>query len=151
PVRAASPPGKGFGPVFKELPVYSVGRVGPEHAYVGDIWLIKTAEGGILVDTGGVSAQDATLKRIEAAGVDPKQVRYVLLSHSHGDHAGAAYLWRSSGANVVAPASAAFAVTGMMPTWSDYNLWVPCPIDVPLPLERPGDETEITLCGIKIK
>jgi hypothetical protein len=21
-----------------------------------------------------------------------------------------------------------------MPTWSDYNLWVPCPIDEPLPL-----------------
>jgi glyoxylase-like metal-dependent hydrolase (beta-lactamase superfamily II) len=151
PADAAPPPGKGFGPVFKELPVYSVGRVGPEHAYVGDIWLIKTAEGGILVDTGGASAQAASRERIKAAGVDPKDIRYVLLSHSHGDHAGAAYLWRSHGAKVVAPESAAFAVTGVMPTWSDYNLWVPCPIDVPLPLKRPGDETEFAFSGIKIK
>ena len=144
-------PGPEFGPVFKELPVYSVGRRGPEHAYVGDMWLIKTALGGILVDTGGVSAQAATRERIRAAGVDPQDIRYVLLSHSHGDHAGAAYLWRAAGAKVVAPASAAFAVTGVMPTWSDYNLWVPCPIDEPLPLKRAGDEAEITLCGVKVK
>jgi glyoxylase-like metal-dependent hydrolase (beta-lactamase superfamily II) len=151
PATEAPPPGKGFGPVFKDVPVYSVGRTGPEHAYVGDIWLIKTTEGGILVDTGGVSALAATRERIRAAGIQPKDIRYVLLSHSHGDHAGAAYLWRAQGAKVVAPASGAFAVTGMMPTWSDYNLWVPCPIDQPLPLRRPGDEAEFTLCGVKIK
>ncbi len=139
-----------FGPVFKDVPVYAVGRTGPEHAYVGDIWLIKTAAGGILVDTGGVSAQAATRERIRAAGIDPKDIRYVLLSHSHGDHAGAAYLWRAAGAKVVAPASAAFALTGVMPTWSDYNLWVPCPIDEPLPLVRAGDEAQITLCGVKM-
>jgi glyoxylase-like metal-dependent hydrolase (beta-lactamase superfamily II) len=151
PVAQAAAPGKDFGPVFGEVPVYSVGRCGPEHAYVGDIWLIKTTEGGILVDTGGVSAQATTRERIRAAGVDPEDIRYLLLSHSHGDHAGAAYLWRAAGAKVVAPASAAFSVTGVMPTWSDYNLWVPCPIDEPLPLTRAGDEAEITLCGVKIR
>jgi glyoxylase-like metal-dependent hydrolase (beta-lactamase superfamily II) len=151
PAAPAAAPGKGFGPVFKDVPVYSVGRVGPEHAYVGDIWLIKTAAGGILVDTGGVSAQATTRERIRAAGLDPKDIRYILLSHSHGDHAGAAYLWRAAGAKVVAPASAAFAVTGVMPTWSDYNLWVPCPIDEPLPLTRAGDEADVTLCGVKVK
>ncbi|MCI0361581.1 MAG: MBL fold metallo-hydrolase [Planctomycetaceae bacterium] len=151
PAAEAARPGAEFGPVFKEVLVYSVGRRGPEHAYVGDIWLIKTAEGGILVDTGGVSAQAATRERIRAAGIDPQDIRYVLLSHSHGDHAGAAYLWRAAGAKVVAPASAAFAVTGVMPTWSDYNLWVPCLIDEPLALKRAGDEAEITLCGVKIK
>jgi glyoxylase-like metal-dependent hydrolase (beta-lactamase superfamily II) len=151
PAAKAPPPGKEFDSVFKDVPIYSVGRSGPEHAYVGDIWLIKTAEGGILVDTGGVSALAATRERIRAAGLDPRDVHYVLLSHSHGDHAGAAYLWRAAGAKVVAPASAAFAVTGVMPTWSDYNLWVPCPIDEPLPLEQAGDEAEITLCGLKIK
>jgi glyoxylase-like metal-dependent hydrolase (beta-lactamase superfamily II) len=150
-VRGQAAPGREFGPVFKDVPVYAVGRTGPEHAYVGDSWLIKTAEGGILVDTGGVSAQAATRERIRAAGLDPKDIRYVLLSHSHGDHAGAAYLWRAAGAKVVAPASAAFAVTGVMPTWSDYNLWVPCLIDEPLPLQRVGDEAEVTLCGVKIK
>src|SRR5262249_13613778 len=35
PAAEAPRPGKEFGPVFKDVPVYSVGRVGPEHAYVG--------------------------------------------------------------------------------------------------------------------
>jgi len=151
PATEAALPVKELAPVFKDVPVYSVGRSGPEQAYVGDIWLIKTPEGAILVDTGGVSALPVTRKLIQAAGIDPKDIRYVLLSHSHGDHAGAAYLWRAQGSKVVAPASAAFAVTGIMPTWSHYNLWVPCPIDEPLPLKKAGDEAEVTLCGVKVK
>jgi glyoxylase-like metal-dependent hydrolase (beta-lactamase superfamily II) len=138
-------------PVFAGVPIYSVGRVGTEHAYVGDIWLIQTREGGILVDTGGTSALPFTWQRMKAAGVEPKDVRYVLLTHSHGDHAGATYLWRTQGAKVVAPATAAFSVTWLMPTWSDYSIWVPSRIDQPLPLQRAGDETELTLCGLRIK
>jgi glyoxylase-like metal-dependent hydrolase (beta-lactamase superfamily II) len=38
-----------------------------------------------------------------------------------------------------------------MPTWSDYSVWVPSPIDKPLPLKRAGDETTFTLCGVPIK
>jgi glyoxylase-like metal-dependent hydrolase (beta-lactamase superfamily II) len=151
PVTAVPPPKELLRPVFEGVPIYSVGRVGAEHAYVGDIWLIKTAEGGILVDTAGTSAIPYTWQRLRAAGVEPKHVRYVLLSHSHGDHAGAAYLWRTQGARIVAPATAAFTVTWLMPTWSDYSIWVPAPIDVPLPLKRAGDEKEITLCGLMIK
>jgi glyoxylase-like metal-dependent hydrolase (beta-lactamase superfamily II) len=151
PVTAVPPPKEPPRPVFAGVPIYSVGRVGTEHAYVGDIWLIKTKQGGILVDTGGTSAIPYTWQRLEAAGVAPKEVRYVLLTHSHGDHAGATYLWRTLGARVVAPATAAFTVTWLMPTWSDYSIWVPAPIDVPLPLKRAGDEKEVTLCGLRIK
>jgi glyoxylase-like metal-dependent hydrolase (beta-lactamase superfamily II) len=151
PVAAPPTPIRDSRPVFPEVPVYSVGRLGPEHAYVGDIWLIKAPEGAILVDAGGTSATPATRRLIEAAGIDLEDVRYVLLSHSHGDHAGSAYLWRAYGAKVVAPASAALAVTWLMPTWSSYNLWVPCPIDVPLRLERAGDEVDVTLCGLTIQ
>jgi glyoxylase-like metal-dependent hydrolase (beta-lactamase superfamily II) len=138
-------------PVFEGVPIYSVGRVGPEHAYVGDIWLIKTDAGGILVDTGGTSGIPYTWQRLKAAGIDPKEVRYVLLSHSHGDHSGAAYLWRTQGAKIVAPATAGLTVTWLMPTWSDYSVWVPSRIDQPLPLKRAGDETTFTLCGVPIK
>ena len=138
-------------PVFDDVPIYSVGRVGSEHAYVGDIWLIKTKEGGILVDSAGTSAIPLTWQRLKAAGVDPKEVRYVLLSHSHGDHSGGAYLWRTQGAKIVAPATAAFTVTWLMPTWSDYSIWPPSPIDKPLPLKRAGDETRFTLCGLPIQ
>jgi metallo-beta-lactamase class B len=138
-------------PVIDGVPIYSVGRVGKEHAYVGDIWLIKTKQGGILVDSAGTSGIPLTVERIRAAGVDPKEVRYVLLSHSHGDHVGAAHLWRARGAKIVAPATAEFTVTWCMPTWSDYSIWPPCPVDEPLPVKKVGDETTIKLCGLEIK
>jgi len=151
PITEAPPLKEPLRPVFEGVPIYSVGRVGSEHAYVGDIWLIKTAQGGILVDTGGSSGIPLTWQRLKAAGIDPKDIRYVLLSHSHGDHAGAAYLWRTQGARIVAPATAGLTVTWLMPTWSDYSIWVPSPIDKPLPLKRAGDETDIELCGLRIK
>jgi glyoxylase-like metal-dependent hydrolase (beta-lactamase superfamily II) len=138
-------------PVFDEVPVYSVGRVGPEHAYVGDTWLIRTDQGGILVDTGGTSGIPLTLEKVRAAGLDPAEIRYLLLTHSHGDHANAAYLWRARGAEVVAPASAAFATAWVNTHWTGYGVCVPIPIDRPLPLRKAGDEAEITLCGVPIK
>jgi len=61
---------------LKKVPIYSVGRVGPEYAYVGDMWLIKTSQGGILVDAGGSSSLPFTWAKMEAAGIEPKQVSY---------------------------------------------------------------------------
>jgi glyoxylase-like metal-dependent hydrolase (beta-lactamase superfamily II) len=138
-------------PVFKGVPVYSVGRVGPEAAYVGDMWLIKSPQGGILVDAGGISSLPFTWAKMRAAGVEPNQVRYLMHTHSHGDHTGAGYLWRAMGLKVVAPESAAFALSWLMPMLTDYGVWVPRPVDVPLPLKQIGDETEITLCGVRIR
>lgn len=151
PVRQAPAVAQPLRPVFDDVPIYRVGRVGPEHAYVGDIWLIKAPEGGILVDSGGTSAISLTLERIKAAGIEPGQIHYVLLSHTHGDHIGGAYLWRSMGAKVVAPASAAFPATWMVPTLNHYGIWIPCAIDQPLPLARPGDTTRFTLDGLDIQ
>jgi glyoxylase-like metal-dependent hydrolase (beta-lactamase superfamily II) len=151
PVRQAPPVDQPLKPVFEGIPIYRVGRVGPEHAYVGDIWLIKTQQGGILVDSGGTSGVSLTLERIKAAGVEPRQVHYLLLTHTHGDHIGGAYLWRSMGAQVVAPAPAAFPATWMIPTLNHYGIWAPCAIDQPLPLARPGDTTHLTLDGLDIQ
>ena len=33
----------------------------------------------------------------------------------------------------------------------DYGVWVPRPVDQPLPLKRCGDEVEFTLCGVRIR
>jgi glyoxylase-like metal-dependent hydrolase (beta-lactamase superfamily II) len=54
-------------------------------------------------------------------------------------------------AKVVAPASAAFPATWMVPTLNHYGIWVPCAIDQPLPLTRPGDTTRFTLDGLDIQ
>jgi glyoxylase-like metal-dependent hydrolase (beta-lactamase superfamily II) len=138
-------------PVFDGIPIYAVGRTGKEHAYVGDIWLVKTAAGGFLVDAGGSSSVPQTIRKINAAGVELKDLHHLLHSHSHGDHSGGAYLWRSMGLKIVAPASASFALSWLMPMLTDYGVWVPRPVDVPLPLRRAGDETEFTVAGIQIR
>ncbi len=144
----ASEPAK---PVFDGVPVYSVGRTGNEHAYVGDIWLVKTPTGGFLVDAAGTSSVPQTIRKINAAGVELKHLRHLLHSHSHGDHSGGAYLWRSMGLKIVAPDSASFALSWVMPMLTDYGVWVPRPVDVPLPLKRAGDEAEITVAGVRIR
>jgi glyoxylase-like metal-dependent hydrolase (beta-lactamase superfamily II) len=150
--RAALPPlSAPIQRVFKEVPVYQVGRVGAEHAYVGDTWLIRTERGGILIDTGGTSGIPLTLQRIESSGVALKDVRHLLHTHSHGDHCGAGYLWRSLGLNVVAPESADLTLAWLMPTLSDYGVWPPRPVDLPLRLRRAGDEAEVTLAGLKVR
>ncbi len=138
-------------PAIEGVPVWQVGRTGPEHAYVGDMWLVKAPEGALLVDAGGTSSLPHTLERIKSAAVDPKEVKFVLHSHSHGDHAGGAYLWRARGAKIVAPESAAFTLGWVIPTQSDYGVWPPRPVDVPLALKRPGDEAELTLAGLKVR
>ena len=147
-MREATEPAK---PVFADVPIYSVGRVGGEHAYVGDMWLIKAPEGALMVDGGGSSAIPLSWQRMRAAGVAREELRYVLVSHSHGDHAGALYLWRTGGAKIVAPQSAALTLGWLMPTWTDYGIWVPTPVDEPLPLGKVGDEAEITLCGQRVQ
>ena len=111
PVAEPRPLEGPLAPVFEGLPIYAVGRVGPEHAYVGDMWLVKAGAGGFLVDAGGTSAIPFTLQKIRAAGVDPAAVRHLLHTHSHGDHAGGAYLWRAMGLRIVAPQTAALATT----------------------------------------
>ncbi|MGA2615968.1 MAG: MBL fold metallo-hydrolase [Thermoguttaceae bacterium] len=150
PATEVPPAKEAFPPVFADAPIYDVGHVGKEYAYA-NTWLVKTRQGGFLIDTGGVSGIPYSLQRMKAAGLDPKDVRHVLLTHSHGDHCGGAYLWRTQGLKIVAARTAELTMTWLMPIWTDYSIWPPTPIDQPLPLRRAGDETQLTVCGVPIK
>ncbi len=77
------------------------------------------------------------------------RVTHVLQTHSHGDHCGGAYLWRAGGAKIVAPKSAALAMTWLMPMLTDYGIYPPRPVDLPLPLAQVGDETDFEVAGQK--
>jgi metallo-beta-lactamase class B len=70
--------------------------------------LVKTADGAVLVDGGMPQAADMLLDHVRAVGVEPDEVRYILHSHAHGDHAGPlAALKRATGATLVSNAESA--------------------------------------------
>ncbi len=134
--------------VVPGVPVFQGGRIpGSEHAYVGDIWMIKTGDKAVFVDAGGTSGLSQTQTRLRALGVE--QVTHVLQTHTHGDHCGGAYLWRAAGAKIVAPKAASFSQTWLMPMLTDYGIYPPRPVDIPLLLARVGDETDFEVSGLK--
>jgi glyoxylase-like metal-dependent hydrolase (beta-lactamase superfamily II) len=134
-------------PVVPDLPIFQGGRIpNSEHAYVGDIWIIRAGREAVFVDAAGTSGFATTQARLRALGIE--RVTHVLQTHTHGDHCGGAYLWRAAGAKIVGPKSAAIAQTWLMPMLTDYGIFPPRPLDVPLPLTRVGDEVEFEAAGI---
>jgi metallo-beta-lactamase class B len=66
-------------------------------------WALRTSEGLIIIDTNFAWAtQPEIIDGLKTLGLDPRQIRYVLISHAHGDHdQGAAELQKQFGAKVV--------------------------------------------------
>jgi metallo-beta-lactamase class B len=53
-------------------------------------WVVKTSGGIILIDTlFGYAAQDEIVDGMKKLGLDPADIKYVIISHAHGDHDGA--------------------------------------------------------------
>jgi metallo-beta-lactamase class B len=53
-------------------------------------WAVKTSAGIILLDTlFGYAAQDEIVEGMRKVGLDPADIKYVVVSHAHGDHDGA--------------------------------------------------------------
>ncbi len=96
--------------------------------YVGSegiaAYLIKTSAGAILID--GTLAENAGMieRNIAAAGVRPRDVKLILVTHAHFDHAaGVAALKRAIGARVVAGARDVRALdTGIPPGETNYGV-----------------------------
>ena len=52
-------------------------------------WAVKTSAGIILIDTlFGYAAQDEIVDGMKKLGLDPVDIKYVIVSHAHGDHDG---------------------------------------------------------------
>src|ERR1700761_8661112 len=72
------------------------------------VGLIKTDAGLILIDGALPQSVGAVEANIRTLGFDPKQIRYILSTEPHYDHAsGIAALARDSGATVIASVPAA--------------------------------------------
>ena len=70
-------------------------------------WAIDTADGIILIDTlnSPDEARDILVPNMVKLGLDPKRIKYIVITHGHGDHwGGAKFLADTYGAKVVASA-----------------------------------------------
>ncbi|MET0509623.1 MAG: MBL fold metallo-hydrolase, partial [Burkholderiaceae bacterium] len=63
--------------------------------FVGVCWvsayMIRTSEGVVLIDTVHEPHVDTWLANLRKVGVEPADVKYVLMTHGHFDHVGGAY------------------------------------------------------------
>jgi metallo-beta-lactamase class B len=74
--------------------------VGP--CYVS-VWLVTTPQGHILFDSAQEPYVDHVIANIKKVGVNPRDIKYIVLAHGHLDHVGgAARLQEVTGARVVA-------------------------------------------------
>jgi metallo-beta-lactamase class B len=66
-------------------------------------WALRTTEGIIIIDTNFAWAtQPEIIDGLTTLGLDPRQIKYVIISHAHGDHdQGAGELQKRFGAKVV--------------------------------------------------
>ncbi|MBO6048779.1 MAG: MBL fold metallo-hydrolase, partial [Spirochaetales bacterium] len=66
--------------------------------YVGDSWvcvhLIDTGDGLLLIDCGNCGATAMLIQAIWEAGFNPADVKWIVLSHGHLDHIGAAMFFK---------------------------------------------------------
>lgn len=63
-------------------------------------FLVFGPDGPVLIETGPASTSEALLAGLRGHGVEPGDVRDVLVTHIHLDHAGAAGWWAQQGARV---------------------------------------------------
>jgi metallo-beta-lactamase class B len=69
-------------------------------------WAVTTSDGIIVMDAiYDYSAEDEIVNGLTTLGLDPKQIKYVIVSHAHGDHVGGAKLLQDRGARIVMSAA----------------------------------------------
>lgn len=75
--------------------VYSVGTEG------NNLWVIKTSDGLILIDalTNEQEVRDNIVAGFAALGLDLADIKYVLITHNHGDHIGGVPYLRTAAPN----------------------------------------------------
>src|SRR5258706_6768023 len=62
----------------------------------GNTFLITTSEGNVIIDTSSPQPAQLHTKLLKAVNSGP--VKYIILTHGHGDHTGGLRLWQEPGA-----------------------------------------------------
>lgn len=130
-------------PLAKGLWQLPGGRVESD---LGGQRVIEAPEGLILIEGHAGLSFASEWAAMEAAGLDPRRVKYVLATHEHGDHAPGAYLWRVvTGAQFVCSREMAYVLQHHLPTGTGYGLHPPVRTDLPI-----DDDTVLDLAGLKV-
>jgi len=66
------------------------------------VWGLRTSEGIILIDAiFDYSVEAEVIEGLRLLGIDPAEIRYLIISHAHGDHSGGAGILQQHGAQVI--------------------------------------------------
>jgi len=107
-----------------------------------NIYVVRGPDGLVMIDAGGGRDPDAIVAEMRQEGLDPEQVRWLLLTHHHADHAsGAAAIKELTGCKVaISHQSAHLLERGTeldtrldlakrMGVYPDDFIWHNCPVD----------------------
>jgi glyoxylase-like metal-dependent hydrolase (beta-lactamase superfamily II) len=109
--------------------------------------VVEAPDGLILIEGHAGLSFEREWAAMEAVGLDPKRVKYVLATHEHGDHAPGAYLWRVvTGAKFVCSEEMAYTLQHHIPNNTGYGLHPPVPTDVQI-----AADTDLDLAGLKVR
>jgi len=64
------------------------------------VYLVIAPEGPVLIETGPGSTLNHLLDQIRQHGIQPKEIKHLLVTHIHLDHAGAAGWWAQHGTQI---------------------------------------------------
>jgi metallo-beta-lactamase class B len=114
---------------------------------LGGQCLIEAPDGYILIEGHAGLSFEREWAAMTAVGLDPRKVKYVLVTHEHGDHAPGAYLWRVvTGAKFVCSEEMAYTLQHHIPGNTGYGLHPPVPTDI-----RITKDTDLDLAGLKVR
>lgn len=65
-------------------------RIIPISLGMVSVYVIRGSEGTILIDTGTPGSETAITDKMLAHGIDPKEIKLIVLTHAHEDHFGSA-------------------------------------------------------------
>lgn len=60
------------------------------------VYLVRAADGFVVVDSGAGRSVEGILANVRSDGFDPGLIRWLYLTHAHGDHAGGGAAWRDA-------------------------------------------------------
>jgi glyoxylase-like metal-dependent hydrolase (beta-lactamase superfamily II) len=114
---------------------------------LGGQCVIEAPDGLILIEGHAGLSFEREWAAMEAAGLDPRRIKYVLATHEHGDHAPGAYLWRViTGAKFICSEEMAYTLQHHIPGNTGYGLHPPVPADVKI-----AEDTELDLAGLEVR